>query len=132
VKKITTFAFVTIALVLSLSASAQEKQKWPEMDSFHTVMAQTFHPAEEGKFEPVKSRSHEIVVKAMAWQNSTPPAGYDKSKVEMSLANLVTGAKQLEKLIKGHAANALIKQKLSSLHDTFHEIMEKCEKEDQH
>jgi hypothetical protein len=110
-------------------AQAQEKAKWKEMDAFHEVMAKTFHPAEEGKLEPIKTRSQEMLDKATAWHNSTAPKGYNQKAVKKSLKDLVKGAKEINNLVKEKAADDVLKTKLSRLHDVFHEIMEKCENE---
>ena len=87
-------------LLLIAFAQAQEKKSWKEMDDFHTVMSETFHPAEEGKLGPIKKRSQEMVDKAVAWQKSTAPEGYDKKAVKGSLKKLVQGTKELNKLVK--------------------------------
>lgn len=108
---------------------SQEKAQWKEMDSFHEVMSKTFHPAEEGKFEPIRTRSAEMLDRATAWEKSTPPAGYNKDAVSKTLKELVKGAGEINKLVGEKATDAIIKEKLSALHDLFHEIMEKCEKE---
>ena len=79
--KIVTFIVVMLSLMATSTIQAQQKAKWNEMEAFHDVMSKTFHPAEEGKMEPIKSRSAEMLEKAMAWKNSTAPAGYDKSLV---------------------------------------------------
>ena len=100
------------------------------MEEFHNVMAQTFHPAEEGKLEPIKTRSQEMLDKAIAWESSIAPAGYNQQAVKNTLKDLVKGVKEINKLIKEKAKDDVIKEKLSGLHDIFHEIMEKCEKED--
>ena len=113
-------------------ARAQEKKTWKEMSEFHSVMSETFHPAEEGHLDPIKKRSQEMVDKAVAWQKSTAPEGYDKPKVDASLKKLVKGTKELNSLVKAKSSDKTVKAKLSSLHDIFHEIMEKCEKEDHH
>lgn len=107
-----------------------QKTKWAEMETFHTVMAQTFHPVEEGKLEPIKTRSQEMLDKATAWKNSKAPEGYDQKAIKKSLSKLVKGSKELNKLVKTNATDAVIKEKISSLHDVFHEIMEKCEKDE--
>jgi len=125
------FACLLIAsFVLIAVAGAQEKKEstggWKEMNDFHTVMSETFHPSEEGHLDPIKKRSQEMVDKAVAWQKSTAPEGYDKKKVDASLKKLVQGTKELNALIKAKSSDKAIKDKLSSLHDTFHEIMEKC------
>src|SRR5436190_13180639 len=129
-KKILSLPVTLMILGLFTSCKAQEKIKWKEMEEFHNVMAQTFHPAEEGKMEPIKSRSQEMLDKAIAWESSTAPAGYDQNAVKKTLKDLVKGAKEINKLIKENAQDNIIKEKLSGLHDIFHEIMERCEKED--
>jgi hypothetical protein len=129
-KKIFVLLLTAGAIVFSFPAKAQQKAPWKEMEAFHDVMAATFHPSEEGKLEPIKSRSQEMLDKAVAWQTSAAPQGYDKNAVKSSLKKLVTGAKEINKLVKNNAADPVLKEKLSSLHDVFHEIMEKCEKDD--
>ena len=129
-QRIVTLMLVMTAFIISAQASAQEKAKWKEMEEFHTVMAATFHPSDEGKLDPIKTRSQEMVDKAVAWQRSSAPKGYDKKAVNSSLKKLVKGSKQLHGMIQAKAGDNEIKEKLLSLHDIFHEIMEKCEKED--
>lgn len=119
------------AFVLIASVQGQKKS-WKEMNDFHTVMSETFHPAEEGKLGPIKSRSQEMVDKAVAWQKSTAPEGVDKKAVKKSLKKLVAGSKALNKLVKENAADSVLTEKLSGLHDIFHEIMEKSEHGEHH
>jgi hypothetical protein len=120
------------AFLLTASVQGQKKEPWKEMKDFHTVMSETFHPAEEGKLGPIKSRSQEMVDKAIAWKKSTAPEGYDQKAVKKSLKKLVAGSKELNKLVKENAADKVLTEKLSGLHDIFHEIMEKSEKEGHH
>ena len=80
-KKILSVIIIAAALVVSKSANSQEKAKWAEKDAFHKVMSETFHPAEEGKLEPIRKRSQEMMDVAIAWKNLTAPAGYDKGKI---------------------------------------------------
>lgn len=121
-----------ILVIAGFTATHAQKATWKEMDSFHEVMSKTFHPAEEGKLEPIRNRSQEMLDKAAAWENSAAPEGYDKSAVKKSLKQLVKGSKEINKLVKESAVDNILKEKLSALHNVFHEIMEKCEKEDHH
>ena len=111
-------------------AQETEKAKWTELDAFHEVMSITFHPSEEGKLEPIRTRSAEMVEKAVAWNKSKAPEGYDKHAVKDNLKDLVKGAKELNKLVQDKAADDVLKTKLKSLHDIFHGIVEKCEAEE--
>ena len=121
---------ILAAFTVARPVQAQEKPKWKELDAFHEVMSTTFHPSEEGKLEPIRARSAEMLEKATAWKNSTAPEGYDQNAVKKQLRNLVKGAKEINKLVKENAADSVIKEKLAALHDVFHEIVEKCEKEE--
>lgn len=71
-KNIVSFLIVILALTTTSKVQAQEKAKWKEMEAFHEVMSKTFHPAEEGKMEPIKSRSTEMVQKQLPGKNLLP------------------------------------------------------------
>ena len=104
--------------------NAQKKAKWPEMETFHKVMSTTFHPAEEGKFEPIRTRSQEMLDKANAWKKSTLPEGYTKEKTAPLLKDLVKGSKKLHKMVKKNASDKEIFEQLNALHDVFHGLMD--------
>lgn len=125
-KKIFAFLMIFTTLAVFNPLQAQKKAQWNEMEAFHEVMSKTFHPAEEGKLEPIRSRSAEMLEKAVAWKNSTAPEGYDKAAVEKTLKELVKGAKELNKMVKKNATDKELTEELTELHDVFHEIMDKC------
>lgn len=129
-KKILSLFVLFAVLVISKPCQAQEKAKWNELEEFHKVMSQTFHPSEEGKLEPIRSRSQEMLDKAILWKNSTAPEGFDKTAVIKSLKQLVKGAKEVNSLVKKNAGDKEIKDELAELHEVFHQIVEKCEKEE--
>jgi len=130
--KIFVLLLAVTAVLFVKPVTAQGKSKWNEMEAFHEVMSKTFHPSEEGKLEPIRTRSQEMADKAKAWKSSSAPQGYNKKAVKKSLNALVKGANEINSLVKSRAADDILKKKLSALHDVFHEIMEKCEKEDHH
>jgi len=130
--KIFVLLLAVTAVLFVKPVTAQGKAKWNEMEAFHEVMSKTFHPSEEGKLEPIRTRSQEMADKAKAWKSSSAPQGYNKKAVKKSLNALVKGANEINSLVKSRAADDILKKKLSALHDVFHEIMEKCEKEDHH
>jgi len=131
-KKLISVAFLMIALSVTSIVHAQDKAQWKEMDEFHTVMATTFHPAEEGNLQPIRTRSQEMVNKATAWKNSAIPAGYDKTATTAALKKLAKGTREIDKMVKANATDKELVAKLTQLHDVFHEIMEKCRKEEHH
>ena len=125
-----TIYLLAIAFTLALTVHAQDKKPWQELKDFHAVMGATYPPADEGHLEPLKARSQELVDKAIAWEKSTAPEGYDKQAVAASLKKLVAGCKELNKLVKSKAKDEVLKKKITALHGVFHEIQEKCEKDE--
>src|SRR5215208_3460661 len=97
-KKLVAVMVFAAALLFSNASYCQTKAKWKEMEDFHAVMGGTFHPAEEGKLEPIRTRSKEMVDKAVAWEKSTAPEGYNKKAVSATLKKLVTGTEELDKM----------------------------------
>ncbi len=123
---------LTTAFAFAQDKPAPKPADWPELKTFHSVMAQTFHPSEEGDLKPIKERAGEMVTKAEALQKSTPPAEFKSDKIKAAVDNLVVGSKELKKLVDGKADDAVITKNLAGLHDTFHEIVGLCQKGDDH
>lgn len=121
-------SMLVVTFLLLTAAHSQEKKQWKELHDFHAVMSSTFHPAEDGNLQPIRSRSQEMVDKAISWSKSDAPEGYDKAAVKKSLKKLVVGSKEINKLVKDNAEDKVLVDKLTALHDVFHEIMDKCRK----
>lgn len=125
-----TLRFLLLALLFAAgnTVNAQHTSSWKEMDAFHDVMSETFHPSEEGNLQPIKTRIDEMVTKAKAWRKSSVPASYDAKKAKAKLKDLVKGAEALRKTIRNNGSDPDITKQLAELHDEFHYIMEKCRK----
>lgn len=120
-----------VALLLTAGYAAEMKPgSWAELKGYHSVMSTTFHPAEEGKLEPIKTRSAELAAAASAWLKSTPPAEFNKPAILAKLKLLDTESAALDALIKSKkASDAEITAALTKLHDRFHEIVGACSDE---
>lgn len=105
---------------------------WPELKSFHKVMAQTFHPSEEGNLAPIKSRNAEMVKNAEILSQSKIPAEYDTKGMKNELNKLVKATKKLEKQIQAKASDEKITKSLTEVHDVFHQIIGLCSNEEHH
>ncbi|MBK9689308.1 MAG: hypothetical protein IPO65_16720 [Saprospiraceae bacterium] len=51
----------------------------------------TFHPAEEGDFKPIRQRSGEMALKAMAIQKGKIPTPFNTPEINKALTDLVAG-----------------------------------------
>ncbi len=128
--KISLLKMVVLVSALSVGVRAVAETKpgsWAELKAYHSVMSTTFHPAEEGKLEPIKTRSAELAAAAKAWLKSTPPAEFNKPAILAKLKLLDVESAALDKLIKGgKATDAEITATLTKVHDRFHEIVGAC------
>jgi hypothetical protein len=113
-------------LVRNLSLKTIERDKWSELNEFHKVMSQTFHPSERGNLEPIRFRSGEMVEKAVALQMGKIPSSFQTRDAASAIDNLVSGSACLHQLVMDKADDKTIIRKLNELHDTFHVIQGVC------
>lgn len=101
-----------------------EEHVWKEMDDFHLIMAETFHPFKDSaNLEPAKLRAAELLSAANHWVDSQLPEKVDNERVRSKLAELKSEAATLVESTRS-ADDNVIAENLAQLHDTFHEIQE--------
>lgn len=107
---------------------APKLEEWAEMETFHNVMAETFHPMEDGEMKPILTRAQEMADKAKAWQHSMPPARYEpvKDSVNFYLDKLVAESQALADMVSKKAKEDDIKKNLTALHDRYHAVSDFC------
>ena len=103
-----------------------EKNAWKELNDFHMVMAQTFHPMEESNFLPIKERSGELLAKAIALQSNKIPQSFSTPEIKKAIDELVIGTTDLHKINTKKVKDEVLKEKMEKLHDKFHEIQGLC------
>ncbi len=121
--------------LLLIGVAFAGEDEWKELEAFHSVMAETFHPAEDGDLKPVRENAGDLVAKAKAWQESPVPAGFDKTLTTKPLKTLVAKCKEVQSAVKAKKSDAELTKLITGAHDAFHEIVEKCrttEKKDDH
>jgi hypothetical protein len=127
-------AFLIISSGAFYSCSQKEKtdtneqsdnDEWAEMDSFHMIMAEAFHPYKDSaNLEPVKRLADEMAQQAESWASAPLPDKVNNEEVKAQLNKLKADSRALSDLIKGSASDEAIGTSLQSLHDNFHHIME--------
>lgn len=109
---------------------AEDKSgQWAELESFHEVMAQTFHPAKEGNLKPVRGLAGELAGRAQKWLDSKAPSIYDVASIKGILIKLNAEAKALADLVDRNGGDDEVKKSITALHDRFHEIIGACRME---
>ena len=128
-KSLKFLAVLFFFLVVSNVSAQTTFEKWPAIKTFHGVMSQTFHPAEEGDLNPIKTRSEEMVQKADALSKEAIPAEFKTPAILASIKKLQECAKGLDKLVKAKGSDEATLKSLTALHDVFHEIVGLCSEE---
>jgi putative intracellular protease/amidase len=101
-------------------------EQWPALDEYHSVMSKTFHPAEEGNLEPVKTNAAILAEKAKLLRQSAIPAALNKPGMKELVAKLEKESVALAKMVKIQKTDADLKKAIYALHDRFHQVMGKC------
>ncbi|HPW61780.1 MAG TPA: hypothetical protein PLJ13_05760 [Cyclobacteriaceae bacterium] len=102
-----------------------DPNEWPELDSFHMIMAEAFHPYKDStNLEPVKRLAEEMALEADKWAATSLPEKVNTDAVKDQLNQLKTDTRSLADKIKGGASDEEIGTSLKALHDSFHGIME--------
>ena len=101
-----------------------EAKEWKQMDEFHMVMAETFHPFKDSaNLEPVKARAGELATSAETWSKSELPEKVDNEDMKAKLERLRTETSTLASTVSGDD-DKTIGDQLTKVHDLFHEIQE--------
>lgn len=124
--KIKILAIIALVFVTHVIQAQAAADKWPALQEFHTVISQTFHPAEDGNLQPIKERSEELSTKAAALLKSDIPAEYRTNAILASAEKLQIKSKMLHKLVAAKGTDADITKSLKEVHDVFHDIAGLC------
>jgi hypothetical protein len=123
-------ALILIAMVaLSQGAIAQG---WKELSDFHHFMSNTFHPAENGDYKPLREKADSLYMAAVTWQKSAIPAEYKEKETKETLDKLVNETKAIAEAIKKGIDDKALFTMINNAHDTFHKIVGECKKDSGH
>jgi hypothetical protein len=106
-------------------AETTDSDEWADMDSFHMVMAEAFHPYKDSaNLEPAKQLAEEMAQEADKWASASLPEKVNTESVKALLTQLKTDTRSLADQVKNGAPDEAIGTSLKALHDSFHGIME--------
>lgn len=115
---------VLTSLVLACSPKKEEQTEWKEMDEFHFIMAESFHPFKDSaNLEPAKANAAEMAANAAKWADTPLPKKVDNEQVKEYMASLKAGTASFAELVNS-GSDEEISQALTDLHDLFHAIQE--------
>ena len=121
------YSLVIISALLPFAGMAQNSTApWPELKAFHSFMAASFHPTEDGNFKPLRKNADSLLITAKLWQASAIPADYKLDLTRTTLKKLVKQCTEINEAVKANEANDKLKTMITNAHNTFHIIVEKC------
>jgi hypothetical protein len=105
--------------------SEAASEDWNEMDDFHMVMAEAFHPYKDSaNLEPAKMYADSLVATADRWSSAPLPEKFSEDdEIKFKLNQLKVDASTFAEIAKTGNDKA-IGESLTKLHDLFHEIQE--------
>lgn len=128
--------FIALLCVVVLASCGAKKEEakvegeealveWAELDSFHMLMAEVFHPLKDsGNVAPAKAMMAQLADEAAKWTTAPLPEKVNNDEMKAKLEQLKTDTRALADEIAAGAADEAISAKLYPLHDLFHEIQE--------
>ncbi|MBT1701396.1 hypothetical protein KK083_31170 [Fulvivirgaceae bacterium PWU4] len=135
-KLLKNLAFLTLALLAFACATKKDdagdhdhaaeadQKEWKEMDEFHMIMAETFHPFKDSaNLEPARSKAGELVAAADKWISAPLPEKVNNDAMKEKLGQLKTEASSMAQAA-GSGDDKALEEKLTRVHDIFHAIQE--------
>ena len=111
----------------SEASDEQIAQDWEDAkEAFHTVMAGTFHPAEEGDLAPLKEKYEDLADISARWSKLPLPSNEEGKGLEKWLDKLSDESSAIGKVVQ-QGNDEEITAAIFSLHDVFHEILGLCD-----
>ena len=121
------YSLIIITALLPFIGMAQNSTApWPELKAFHSFMAASFHPTEDGNFKPLRKNADSMVITAKLWLASAIPPDYKPKLTKTTLEKLVKQCAEISKAVSDNMSDDKLKTMITNAHNTFHIIVEKC------
>lgn len=109
------------------SHTAEHTSGWRELDAFHLVMMQVWHPAKEkGDLAPIRAQASALASGADTVASAAIPAACDTAPNRDGVARIRRDSHALAALVKERAGDAKVLAALRSLHDRFELVNRGC------
>jgi hypothetical protein len=96
--------------------------EWKEMDAFHELMAESFHPFKDSaNLAPAKVYADSMKISAEKWFDAPLPEKVNNDQVKAKLQELKENTASFAATAKT-ADDKKVGESLTKLHDLFHEI----------
>lgn len=109
-------------------------QNWPELNIFRNDLSHIYYSAESENYEPLKTMTKELMMKAIYLKNSEIPKDLrsDEYGYHVILNKIEKQSIELHDLVLEHSSNKTLLKKLNTMHETFHQVQGVCKHHDEH
>jgi hypothetical protein len=129
-KRLTLFVAVVFVSLLMIACGGKKHEEvanndeWPEMDEFHMIMAESFHPFKDSaNLEPAKANAAEMAKVAEKWASAPLPEKVDNDEIKANLTQLKNDTNAFTQIAQSDDS-VKIGESLTALHDQFHKLQE--------
>jgi hypothetical protein len=127
-KKINLLLVALVMLVGSSFAQTEKKAVWAELKAFHTLMAGTFHPSEEGNLVPLKEKAEDLYKASKVWYASEIPADFKPEETKATIEKLMIKCNDIWAAVVAKKSDEELKKMIADAHDIFHKVVGECKK----
>ncbi len=120
-------SYLLILLLISACAkkSVSSDDEWPGMDSFHMIMAESYHPIKDSaNLVPARANAEMMALEAEKWEEATLPDKVNNDEMKSQLAQLKLDARIFADQVKANASDSVLTASIEILHGEFHKITE--------
>lgn len=105
-----------------------ESDDWAELDSYHMIMAESFHPLKDSSnLAPAKANAEVLAAEAAKWTSAELPERVNTDEMKSMIAKLNTSTRAFADMVGAGATDEELAAALTALHGEFHHIMEAWE-----
>ena len=106
--------------------SMEHMSGWKELDAYHMVMMQVWHPAKEkGDLAPIRAQAGKLADAADTWAKAAVPSACDTPDNRSNIAKVQTESRALVTLAAS-GSDADLKAALAAVHERFELVNRGC------
>lgn len=111
----------------SATGSMEHSSGWKELDAYHMVMMQVWHPAKEkGDMAPIRAKAGALAASADVVAAAAIPGACDTPANRGDVAKVQAESRALAALVASNASDTAVLAALRALHDRFETVNRGC------
>lgn len=120
--------FLGVIGACSSKPETAESDDWKELDSYHMIMAESFHPLKDSSnLAPARANAEALAAEAAKWTSAELPNKVNTDEMKAMIAKLNTSSRAFADMVGAGATDDELAAALTALHGEFHHIMEAWE-----